>query len=238
MSRIEEYVMSLSPEALNALNKDGCTPLMDAILKHDMILTKALIKAGADLEVKSKYNICGYEINETALMIASRLYKNEAPVLLLNAGANIEARDNHLQTALIHCVESNNKSNALEVLINRGADVNVRCDNFNKTNKGYTALIVACAIEYDEGLETVKRLIKAGADLEIKDDNGNTALMWAVKKCNLETLKHLVKAGADVNTQNNNGETAKSVAMDKNTALLEVLLLSPVVSTSACCVIC
>lgn len=42
-------------------------------------------------------------------------------------------------------------------------------------------------------LVTIDRMINAGIDLNIKDKNGNTALMLAVKETNLEVVKRLIK---------------------------------------------
>jgi ankyrin repeat protein len=49
-------------------------------------------------------------------------------------------------------------------------------------------------------------LIKAGANVNIKDDNGNTPIYWAAMG-NSKTLEVLIKAGANVNVKNNKGET-------------------------------
>jgi ankyrin repeat protein len=58
--------------------------------------------------------------------------------------------------------------------------------------------------------EAVKALLAAGADVNAKDADGNTALMAAAKKGRTppETVKALLAAGADINAKNNKGETA------------------------------
>jgi ankyrin repeat protein len=61
-------------------------------------------------------------------------------------------------------------------------------------------------------LETVKELIKSGANIDIQDKEGWTALMLASRYSNdtssLETVKELIKSGANLNLQNNDGFTA------------------------------
>jgi ankyrin repeat protein len=57
-------------------------------------------------------------------------------------------------------------------------------------------------------------LINAGADLNIVDNSGNSALMTAAKKEKYEIAEILIKSGANLNIQNNAGQTALSLAED------------------------
>ena len=57
-------------------------------------------------------------------------------------------------------------------------------------------------------MEAVSLLLKAGADVNAKDKDGLTALMWASVKGHLEIADILLKAGADVNTKGHDGRTA------------------------------
>ena len=50
-------------------------------------------------------------------------------------------------------------------------------------------------------LQTVQNLIKAGADVNVTDCDGNTAIMLAVKEGDLEIVEYLFKAGGNVNTK-------------------------------------
>ncbi len=61
----------------------------------------------------------------------------------------------------------------------------------------------------------VKELLALGADINIQDYNGFTALMWAIYNGHTETAKELIKAGADVNIQDDEGWTALDYA-EKN----------------------
>jgi uncharacterized UPF0146 family protein len=56
--------------------------------------------------------------------------------------------------------------------------------------------------------EVAKELIEAGADLNIQDIEGQTALMYAIKFGNEEVAKELIEAGADLNIQDIEGQTA------------------------------
>ena len=57
-------------------------------------------------------------------------------------------------------------------------------------------------------LDIVKELLAAGADVNMQNRYGETALMTAVASKDLDTVKELITAGADVNMQNRYGETA------------------------------
>ena len=52
-----------------------------------------------------------------------------------------------------------------------------------------------------------KLLIKKGANLDIKDNKGNTALMIAILLKNYEIIKLLIDRGADLSIRNNQGNT-------------------------------
>jgi len=58
----------------------------------------------------------------------------------------------------------------------------------------------------------VEDLIKGGANINVKDAEGNTPLIWAVIHKNSDVVKLLVKAGADITIKNNVGKDARDLA--------------------------
>jgi ankyrin repeat protein/tRNA A-37 threonylcarbamoyl transferase component Bud32 len=60
--------------------------------------------------------------------------------------------------------------------------------------------------------DVVKLLLDKGADVNAKDREGRTALMWAASSGNVDIVKILLDAGADISAKNEDGETALMLA--------------------------
>ena len=61
---------------------------------------------------------------------------------------------------------------------------------------------------FKNNIEIANMLISAGANLNIQNDDEQTALMIAVFNDNIEIAEMLIKAGADVNIRDSDGDTA------------------------------
>ena len=77
----------------------------------------------------------------------------------------------------------------------------------------------------EENVELIKLLLASKADVNLRSNDGMTALMFAASSGTPEVVRALIAGGADVNAQNNAGETALSLAKKKernaNVALLK-----------------
>lgn len=117
-----------------------------------------------------------------------------------------------------------NKNNVNEVIFNIFSDDSkpsrtplVKVSTLKKEryeNKRYNG--IESIYNSSNDCKLAKVLIKAGADLNYKDSNGQTALMYCIYSKNFKLLKLLVKAGADLNIKNNNGMTALLIAAYSN----------------------
>ena len=75
-----------------------------------------------------------------------------------------------------------------------------------------------------EHTEIVKMLFEKGADVNAKENDGNTALHWASVLEYAEIVKMLLAMGADVNVKNNKGNTALTQAIFfGHTKIVEIL---------------
>ena len=80
----------------------------------------------------------------------------------------------------------------------------------------------------DGDIAIVKYLVEKGADVNKKDDDGDTALMKAVQsfnKANISIMQYLIGRGANVNAANNKGETALILAVKRGNAEMVGLLI-------------
>jgi ankyrin repeat protein len=55
-------------------------------------------------------------------------------------------------------------------------------------------------------------VLKYGADIHLKDDDGDTALIYGVNRSQLDKVQALLDAGADVNVKNKDGKTPLMLA--------------------------
>lgn len=99
----------------NARYGDGATALWDAINHWSLGMIKTLLSAGADVNAHDNGG-------ETALMQAGDNGDDEAIQILLEAGAQIDTQDEGGMSALMHAVRGRRAREAVEALIEHGAD--------------------------------------------------------------------------------------------------------------------
>ena len=93
-------------------------------------------------------------------------------------------------------------------------------------DRGFSVLMLAVEKGNDS---TVNLLIQAGADVNKKDKNGDTALIYAVQLGNICCLNLLIQAGANVNKCNNIHETALMFALVKG----HIQCVAPLITAGA-----
>lgn len=75
-----------------------------------------------------------------------------------------------------------------------------------------------------QNLETAKRLLEGGADVNAKDSNSNTALIWAVANTQPAMVRLLLENGADYETVTTSGYSPLSLAQrDGKTELIRLM---------------
>lgn len=227
----------------NVLSCEGNSPLMLATQLSDISTMKALVAAGASLELTQ---------NETPLLIAigrndieavSFLLSAGADVnkgdacngrplhhaalrpqimqLLLAAGAEVDAVNGGGNTPLLVCAGADVKGveSSVRLLIDAGADVNHNC---NKS--GRTALFWAAGCRAVPGL--IQMLLEAGADPNLNGCDGFSALHLAARFSNAEGVRLLLAAGADPAAQDNQGKYPHDEAMGRDHKECRELLLA------------
>lgn len=212
----------------------GRTPLHQAAAGGDPSVVALLLEAGADLEARDNGEA-------TPLHWAATSGSRDNVTTLLAAGADMEARDSGDETPLLRALGSVSRRDSLTVvaLLDAGADVTARAERgetplyqavrwapdsglarillamgADPNPPGRYPLHVAVGAGYPGRLDLVLALLEGGADVTLRDDNGNTALHAAVSwwAYDTEITLALLRAGAEVNVLNDAAVTPLHVA--------------------------
>ena len=230
---LSEIFMKLIPSRdINTRNKRGETPLLRAVdVRPWQKGESSALDASDEVQLPHHHREPLY----------SQLFgENQCAIVLviLNCNADINARDPQGKTALFRAVENENLG-VLTLLLDRGADTNVRSDN------GYSLLHVAAMnqqrvdimellltryadvnilTENGESLVHVAAehlnpvmldyLVDSGARVDIADHEGITPLLYAASRGRLETASALVKRGANLDLTDHLGKTTLHFALD------------------------
>ena len=151
-------------------DNNDITVLMSAAENQDADVLRYLVKSGAPL---NRENHDG----ASALLIAAREGRGENLRVLIDAGAAINLGQNDLNAALVLTARHGDAS-TLKFLLKLGAKANAKDDDT-------TALMFAAE---NGTPEMIKALIDEGAKVDAVDDNGWTALMHANEVENLQVL--------------------------------------------------
>jgi len=172
-------ILDTSPEMLNALDKDGRTPLDMAIMWRHEEVTRFLREAGGhggcgDID----FLACTCDTSNATMLL--KLF----PELVNERGPSARGK-----TPLCVAVYHNCKE-LVDFLLAKGADVNITSDD------GETPLHDA-ALYADTGI--IETLTQHKANVDARDNRGSTPLMYAVQRGRLDSVALLLTSGADVN---------------------------------------
>ncbi len=192
--------------------------LFEAIDKNDISLLKEAINSGANVNATDLEEEAVYNNGDSALVLTYGSTDFEISKYLIENGAEIDARDIHGNTVLMHSALFADLER-VKYLVSHGADVNASAID------GTTPLMNASIADFETidndsmerlSTKTVSYLIQHGAEVNANKEDGNTALMNASWSGNLYTVKTLISNGADVNSKDIEGTTPLMYAVGSN----------------------
>ena len=178
------------------------------------IVRRLLNEFHADTEVRGDYESTIHDSihHVTALWVAAAENKLKILKALRQKNADMNTTSEAgISPLLIACMERHLP--AANYLISEGADIHLA------SNTGVTCLMAAT---HDHSLTAT--LIKKGANIRETDNQGNTALHYAINNRNAKSVKLLLKHGSDVAAKNIDGENAVfTAALSQQVNMLQIL---------------
>ena len=176
------------------------TPLMESVSQEDVRLVELLVASGANVNFKDDDSISAYSI-------AAKLGHQRLKQILLEAGADpavgVKSYQFEWGEHAFFQAAADGRVDVLEAMLGRGlATVNI-------TN---TAKVTALMRARDEVV--VEALLRAGADVNLRDSRGYTALMWAAGAGNAVIVKRMIAAGSNVHVRGDDGNSAIDVTIN------------------------
>ena len=218
---------------VNAREGDGATALHWAVERDDAEVAEALLRAGADVTAANDYGVtpaslaclnrnaavlerlvaagadpnAATSMGETLLMTCAGTGAVDAVAMLLDRGANVNAREaSYGQTALMRAAARDN-TEVVRLLLAHGADIHARSTTY--------LLPVSLGNPLDD----------VGGGAVMVPQRGYTPLLFAARHGRVENVRLLLDAGADVNEAAPTGESALVVASFSGQGRVAALLL-------------
>lgn len=184
---------------INSKDRNGNSPLSIAVNKNNLEITRFLIENGASVHIENYFHlplICSAVMDGATEMIE----------LLIDKGAKISGYFSYAgkKRTLVGWAIDDNNAEKVEVLLKRGASPNGK---FNLLAYSQNSCLHA-AVE-NRYSRIVELLIEHNADVNVKNEHGQTPIYLAIKSKYSEIIKLLYDNGADIdNVKDVMNETA------------------------------
>jgi ankyrin repeat protein len=211
---ISEILFSIKKKKMNVnlLNKYGETPLHVAIRYGQAEVVRILLEHNADIRAQTENGFSP---------IALAVFGNQISCLneLLNFDPNLIRQKTPNMGSLLHIASLSRKGYALKYLLEKHKNSRLFVNDQN--DRGLTPMMFAAKTG---NLGAVAYLYKYGANLEALDNEGQTAMHWAVSANRPEVIKLLnyleVNLGARSRTETTPYELAKELGLSEIEKLL------------------
>lgn len=211
IGKVKQYLKDVKKTVLNKKYSCFGTALNIACEDGNIEVVKALVEAGADLEIRNNGK-------NTPLLVALQYQNEEVARYLIDKGADVMVTGLHKMSAL-HFACNACSVQMVNILLEKGCDINqqdaykrsVLCDAVNGSrevvellikkgiDKGYItpAFIHACRMNK---VEIANLLVSQGADVESVYMRKSELLYDVCGFGNVEIVKFLLKQGVDFQT--------------------------------------
>jgi ankyrin repeat protein len=182
------------------------SPLIQAVENGHVEIVELLVARGADVQQQES------ETHMSPLHYAAAHDELEMITILLENGADLNAENDFQWTPLFSAARMGSVE-SVQALIDAGAEVDAL------SAEGRTPMMVLIERGRLGGMTAkMMLLLDNGADPNLQDNNGDTALHFAASTGKLEAIPILTGHGANGNLQNNEGQTPLDVAANEQTA--------------------
>lgn len=230
---------------VNQIAHSGGTAVMFSAGNGHNETTEVLLKAGADVNVvvkatpeyieqvkkalvEGKPDVEPHTDGVTALIVAAQAGHVGTVKLLVEAGANLNVRDEDNLTALCSAAKGT-FYNVSMLLVSAGADPN--CSY--KDDKGKYHNLLMDAIQSSK-IDYALKLIEMGANVSYIDEDGVSVITQAAYQGHATIVEALIQKQADVNFANVEGITPLiAAASEGHLEVLKLLLATGIVDINA-----
>ena len=167
----------------------GPPTLWTAVYSDWPELAVLLLDRGADTETVDSSG-------DTPLLVAALLGKVAALDVLAGRGANVRARNEDGLSAL-HLAAQGSRAEAVRFLLSLGLDPN---HGINKRREACLHIVDNWCVSDTSAIEcreTIRLLLRAGADIDAPNADGNTPVLLATQRQRTTSLDELIRWGAD-----------------------------------------
>ena len=192
----------------NEKNDEGFTPLTTAA-KNNPEITEMLLKRGADVNLPAKNGLY-------PLMAAAQTGNIETLSLLLEYGANPNTKDKNGKTALDYAAENKNYDVVLKLIDTQV----IKIDNKEKA----LSISLISAVKAKD-IDSVRKLLAKGADINGKNQLGYTPFITAVDTGDYKFVKEILTLNPNLEAKDNTGRNALMHSIqNKDDAITKLLL--------------
>jgi len=213
---LEELLKNNENIKLDEIDIEGDTPLIALIKRCNSTLKKEdepKLRKLIDLMIQKGSNVNSLNKQGKSPLVYAIENENEEVIKLLiknSVSLNQKTEDNIFP---LNIAIKRNNINIVKLLVNTGANIDI--SESNSEHKVDPPIITAYNLsnENNNNFEIFDYLLERGANCNVKDKNGSSLLLLAIRKNNYENVQKIIEKNVEIREKDN----------DNNTPLLEAI---------------